>query len=107
MFLVPGRPSSTQRRHGYASPVTFTYTITDGKLVSTPATVTINVQFVNHPPVAVDDKPPPIGLGAGIYPIDVLANDHDPDVSFSEIAPTIIITHRPESGLPPRLPPQG
>ncbi|TAG50312.1 MAG: OmpA family protein [Betaproteobacteria bacterium] len=58
----------------------FTYTITDGKGLSSTATVTIAVAapiVVNKPPVVRDDRyVVPCRTG---QPLDVLANDSDPD----------------------------
>ncbi len=56
----------------------FTYQASDGTLQSSNATVTIHVAHVNHPPVAVDDSLT-IAENSGPHPIDVLANDSDPD----------------------------
>ncbi|UTW12827.1 Ig-like domain-containing protein [Marinobacterium rhizophilum] len=55
----------------------FTYTVTDGYGDSLPATVTVTVNEVNEPPVAVDDSAE-VGLNSSLT-IDVLANDSDPD----------------------------
>jgi len=56
---------------------TFTYRCSDGFDISNTATVTVDVQNVNNPPVAVDD----VALTDEDVPIviDVLANDTDPD----------------------------
>jgi Ca2+-binding RTX toxin-like protein len=57
-----------------AAPETFTYTLNGGST----ATVTVSVPCVDQPPVAVDDSVT-IAQSAGATPIDVLANDTDPD----------------------------
>jgi FtsP/CotA-like multicopper oxidase with cupredoxin domain len=61
---------------------TFDYVANDGSVDSTPATVTINViAFVNTPPVAVDDF---VNTPKNtVTPINVIANDYDPDPSGS------------------------
>jgi hypothetical protein len=59
----------------------FTYTVSDGVHTSEAATVTINVQPANHPPIALNDSY--IGFAGQdlkILPINgVLGNDSDPD----------------------------
>lgn len=61
---------------------TFSYTATDGVLVSDPATVTVTInQPVNQPPVAVDDFASTRRNVA--VTINVLLNDYDPDGSLS------------------------
>ncbi|MBS0321949.1 MAG: tandem-95 repeat protein [Proteobacteria bacterium] len=69
---------------GYVGTDTFTYTIDDGKGLTASAVVTVTVQALNHPPVAVADS-------AYVYfntpkDIDVLANDSDPDGDALTIA---------------------
>ncbi|SIO19312.1 hypothetical protein SAMN05444166_2918 [Singulisphaera sp. GP187] len=68
---------------------TFTYTASDRVLTSGPATVTITVNHVNQPPVALDDsystnENTPLDIGAP----GVLANDYDPD--NDPISPLIV-----------------
>jgi hypothetical protein len=62
----------------------FDYTITDGSLTST-ATVTVTVNAVDDPPVAVDDI---VNVAESALPsmIDVLANDTDIDGGPKTIA---------------------
>ncbi|WP_165065984.1 Ig-like domain-containing protein [Paludisphaera rhizosphaerae] len=65
---------------GFVGQDTFKYYVTDGKLLSATATSTINVTFLNKPPVAGDDaynyRPgTPLLVGAP----GVLANDQDPN----------------------------
>ena len=63
---------------GFAGLDTFAYTISDGRGGSASATVTVTVTAApNTPPVALDDA---AAAAPGIpTPIDVLANDSDPD----------------------------
>jgi uncharacterized repeat protein (TIGR01451 family) len=63
---------------GFFGTDSFTYQATDGVLLSEIATVVIEVAHVNHPPVATDDSLT-IAENSGTHPIDVLANDTDPD----------------------------
>ena len=62
---------------GFSGTDSFVYAIDDGYGNIAYATVTVTVNHVNHPPIAVND-------GATVYmdtsgSIDVLANDSDPD----------------------------
>ncbi|MBA7598743.1 MAG: tandem-95 repeat protein [Calditrichaeota bacterium] len=63
---------------GYNGTDTFTYKVSDGKLESSPATVTITVDEVNDAPVAVDDEASTDENSLVI--INVLENDVDADV---------------------------
>ncbi len=62
----------------------FTYTITDGSVVSNPITVEIEVTPVNDPPTVVGDKV--FILEDNSIDIAVLANDFDPEGDAFEIA---------------------
>lgn len=75
---------------GYLGTDSFTYTIDDGAGARATATVRVTVQHANHAPVANDDY---IAVGyTGDWPLNVLANDTDPDgdalsiVSFTAAA---------------------
>ena len=57
---------------------TFTYTVSDGNGGTDTATVSVTIDPVEDPPVAVDDTKT-VGATAGATAIDVLANDSDPD----------------------------
>ncbi len=66
---------------GFVGSDTFSYQITDGSLYSSFATVTVTVDNINHPPVAVSDNyttpmNTPLGINAAR---NILANDSDPD----------------------------
>ena len=79
----------------YNGPDSFQYTVEDDEgNTSNPATVSITVDPVADPPVAVDDvvtTDEDVAIG-----IDVLANDTDPD---GDIDPTTVtITSQPEHG---------
>ena len=64
---------------GFAGLDSFTYTVRDNLgAVSNVALVRVNVQFVNTPPVAVNDGPFRTPIGTAIQ-INVLANDTDVD----------------------------
>ena len=62
----------------YFGPDSFTYTISDSGGLTSTATVSVTVNHVNQPPVAVDD----VASTAFNTPvvINVLANDYDPDI---------------------------
>ncbi len=62
---------------GYHGADSFTFKVGDGALDSQPATVSITVNRVNHPPTAVDDAAT-TGEGKAVV-IAVLTNDRDPD----------------------------
>ncbi|WP_432696106.1 Ig-like domain-containing protein [Marinobacterium sp. YM272] len=68
---------------GFFGVDSFTYTVSDGYDKSAPATVTVSVNEVNQPPVAVDDSAN-VALNATLT-IYVLANDSDPDVDALSI----------------------
>ena len=75
---------------------TFQYTVRDlSGVESNVATVTVTVEKVNDPPVAVDDS---LSTQQGVaQTIDVLANDFDPD---GELNPeSVVITLSPKSGF--------
>jgi len=61
----------------FNGPDSFTYRLSDGRLLSTEATVRLDVQAVNYAPIVANDN------GTlpedGTLEIDVLANDSDPD----------------------------
>ncbi|BDX07600.1 hypothetical protein MACH26_31210 [Planctobacterium marinum] len=59
----------------------FDYSVSDGELTSEQATVTVNVTAVNDKPEAVNDEITLDQLESGIYTLDVLANDIDPDIA--------------------------
>ena len=62
---------------GYHGADSFTFKVGDGALDSQPATVSIKVNRVNHPPTAMDDAAT-TGEGKAVV-VSVLANDRDPD----------------------------
>lgn len=62
----------------------FDYTVSDGELTSEQATITINVSPVNDKPEAVNDEILLEQVESGIYTLDVLANDIDPDIATNE-----------------------
>ena len=73
---------------GYAGSDAFTYTVGDGAGGQASATVRVTVQRANQPPTAHDDS---FTVGySGDWPLNVLANDTDPDgdalsiVSFTQ-----------------------
>ncbi len=81
---------------GYLGTDSFTYTIDDGAGARATATVRVTVQHANHAPVANDDY---IAVGyTGDWPLNVLANDTDPDgdalsiVSFTQPQPATVGT---------------
>ena len=57
---------------------TFTYTVSDGNGGTDTASVSVTIDPVEDPPVAVDDTKT-VGATAGATAIDVLTNDTDPD----------------------------
>ncbi|MCR4297165.1 MAG: Ig-like domain-containing protein, partial [Gallionella sp.] len=73
---------------GFTGQDTFSYTIADDKGASSTAQVTVTVQAVNRPPVAVYDRYSVSAYANSL--LDVLANDRDPDgdalsiVSFTQ-----------------------
>ncbi len=60
---------------------TFNYTLWDGTTGNDIGMVTITITGLNDAPTAVDDDPIVISEDSGANPIDVLANDDDPDTS--------------------------
>lgn len=65
---------------GYSGAASFSYIATDGALSSNPATVTVNVAAVNHPPVANNDTLTGTEDTPATYPASaLLGNDTDPD----------------------------
>jgi hypothetical protein len=73
-----GNTVTYQPDTGYSGPDSFQFKAHDGQLDSTsPATVSITVNHVNHPPVANNDS----ATTAANAPVtvNVLANDNDPD----------------------------
>ncbi len=66
---------------GYSGPDQFTYSAFDGLASSVPATISITVRAVNHPPVAVDDAYSVNEDGQLVVPDakGALQNDSDPD----------------------------
>jgi hypothetical protein len=81
----------------YAGPDSFSYVNTDGTSTdSNVATVSFNVAFVNHAPIANPDT-----VTASVtmpVVIDVLANDTDPDASDHLDPQTVTIVTLPASG---------
>jgi outer membrane protein OmpA-like peptidoglycan-associated protein len=76
---------------GYTGNDSFSYTIDDGAGGRATAIVRVTVQRVNHAPMANDDR---FVVGyTGNWPLDVLANDTDPDgdalsiISFTQPQP--------------------
>lgn len=65
---------------GFLGTDSFTYRVTNGQYISTPATVTISIVDTNHPPVAGNDS---YAVNAGsvltVAAGAILANDSDPD----------------------------
>jgi Bacterial Ig domain len=81
----------------YSGPDSFTYVNTDGNSVdSNVATVSFNVAFVNHPPIARPDA-----VTASVttpVTIDVLGNDSDPDAGDTLNPLTVLIVTPPTRG---------
>jgi hypothetical protein len=77
---------------GFAGTDSFSYRATDGQALSNLALVTLNVQAVNRPPVALPDAAST--PRNSVLVIDVLANDSDPDGS----ALTVVLADPPASG---------
>ena len=57
----------------------FSFVANDGKVSSTEATITIDVAFVNHPPVATADTYSVTASSLTVSAPGVLSNDSDPD----------------------------
>jgi Bacterial Ig domain/Bacterial cadherin-like domain/Fibronectin type III domain len=78
--IVNGGTAVTYRPFSNLSgPDTFTYTVSDGHGGADTATVTMTIGGLNDPPDAVNDLGFHVAEGAGATPLDVLANDDDPD----------------------------
>lgn len=56
----------------------FVYSVTDGSGSSDTGTITVTVNPINDPPVAVDDAAPATSPGVPVT-VDVLVNDYDPE----------------------------
>jgi hypothetical protein len=67
----------------------FTYTVTVGTQVSTPATVSLSITPVNDPPIAVNDTAS-VAVNTPLA-INVLANDTDPD-GVADLANAVLVT---------------
>ncbi len=64
---------------GWVGSTSFSYTISDGRGGTASAQVTVNVMpSANQVPIAVDDQVT-AALSGSVFPINVLANDSDPD----------------------------
>ncbi|NGN45320.1 tandem-95 repeat protein [Mesorhizobium sp. CGMCC 1.15528] len=64
----------------YNGPADFTYTVTDGTIISAPATVTVNVSAIDDAPAAVDDTLSAVEDTSVTYSAaDLLGNDTDID----------------------------
>ncbi|MCC2606111.1 tandem-95 repeat protein [Planctobacterium marinum] len=59
----------------------FDFSVSDGELTSELATVTINVGAVNDKPDAINDEITLDQVESGVYTLDVLVNDIDPDIT--------------------------
>lgn len=75
---------------GFVGNDTFSYQITDGSIYSSFATVTVTVDNINHPPIAVNDNyTTPMNTPLTINATrNILANDSDPDsdpVAFGSV----------------------
>lgn len=69
--------------------ITLSYRVADSDGVfSLPATVSVNVAFVDDVPVALDDSA--VVLAGGIVDIDVVANDSDPENALDATSVTLI-----------------
>jgi VCBS repeat-containing protein len=77
----------------FNGPDSFTYRLSDGYLLSAEATVRLDVQAVNYPPIVANDN------GTlpedGTLEIDVLANDSDPDGD----ALVLVAVGTPQNGI--------
>ena len=75
----------------------FQYTISDGRGGEATATVVVDVQFANQPPVARPDE----ASGPANTPItvDVMANDFDPDGDPIELVSIVPITAAPTTAV--------
>lgn len=73
---------------GYSGPVSFTYTISDGKGCSATATVSLSVVPINHPPVANADSgfSTLLNTPLTIQSATLLASDTDPDGDMLKVA---------------------
>jgi outer membrane protein OmpA-like peptidoglycan-associated protein len=85
---ISGNRISYTPTPGFTGQDTFSYTIADDKGASSSAHVTVTVQAVNQPPVAMDDRYTVPASRDSL--LNVLANDRDPDgdalsiVSFTQ-----------------------
>ncbi len=75
----------------YAGIDTFTYTVSDGSLVSTRATVTVTVNPVNDAPVATDDNFT-TAKNNPITTTNITGNDSDPDDAIDPTTLSIVAT---------------
>ncbi|SQH78373.1 protein of unknown function [Shewanella benthica] len=57
----------------------FSYSVSDGEVSSAAVTMPIAVTSVNDAPLAVDDQLSAAYTSAGLYTLDILANDSDPE----------------------------
>jgi hypothetical protein len=80
----------------YSGPDSFTYINNSGGIDSNVATVSFNVEHVNHAPVANDDNATASVTTA--VTIDVLGNDSDPDAGDTLDPLTVMIVSPPTSG---------
>ena len=76
----------------YNGPDSFTYRASDGQATSDPATVSLTVNPVDDPPVAVDDSAA-VDAGSAATSFDVLANDTDVDGGPKSVLSTSDATH--------------
>jgi hypothetical protein len=84
---------------GYFGADAFTYTVSDGALDSSPATVRITVNEVNLPPVANDDSYAMTeGTRLVVRPPGILANDTDPE---GHVLVAVILTQPSNGHLAP------
>ncbi|MEI8608729.1 Ig-like domain-containing protein [Enterovibrio sp. Hal110] len=82
---VSGREFTYQPDAEYFGNDTFRFVVTDGEIVSDAATVSLTITAVNDPPVANDDVLVVSRSLAGVYVLDVLANDTDVEDGTPEL----------------------